>query len=93
MELLYRWDDTFKGYNANWTNQAMRITITWSTLIGATKYNELNFDFAKLNYDEWDKSNSNDELINQTVWFTWLYSLTDTSMLTWYIQNTQATQY
>jgi hypothetical protein len=93
MELLYRWDDTFKGYNANWTNQAMRITITWSTLIWATKYNELNFDFDRLSFDEWDRSNSNDELISQTVWFTALYSLSSASMFTAYIQNSQSTQY
>ena len=92
-ELVYRGVDDFKWYNTAWTNKAMRITITWSTLIWATKYNELNFDFAKLNFDERDKSNSNDEIINQTLWFTWLYNLTDASMLTWYIQNTQSTQY
>ncbi len=92
-ELLYRWDDTFKWYNTAGTNQAMRITITWSTLIWATKYNELNFDFAKLSFDEWDKTNSNDELIRQTLWFTWLYSLSDTSMLVAYLQNTSSSQY
>lgn len=92
-ELVYRWDDTFKGYNANGTNQAMRITITWSTLIGATKYNELNFDFSKINMTEWDRSNSNDEIITQTIGFDALYSLTDTSLLTAYIQNSQSSQY
>lgn len=93
MELVYRADDTFKWYNTAGTNKCMRITLTWETLIWATKYEELSFDFAKLNFDEWDKSDSLDEIQTQTLWFTSLYSLTESQQLTWYIQNSQSSQY
>lgn len=93
MELIYRAVDTLKWYNWNGTNQAMRITITWTSLIWATKYEELSFDFAKLNFDEWDVSNWLNDLQTQNIWFTWLYGLSDSSMLTWYIQNAQSAQY
>jgi len=92
MELIYR-DDTYKAYNTAWTTKSMRITIIGTTLIGATKYNELSFDFALLNFDEWDRSNDNDGITTQTLWFTASYWITEASMMTWYIQNWQATQY
>jgi len=92
LELVYR-ADTYKWYVTWWTNKAMRVTITWSTLIGATKYEELNFDFWLISFDEWDRSNKNDDIQTQTLWFTWLYSLADSAMLTWYIQNTQSSSY
>jgi len=92
MEIIYR-DNTYRTYNTTWTQKAMRITILGETLIWATKYAELNFDFGLLNFDEWDRSNNNDEIVTQNMWFTWLYSIADSSMLTSYLQNTQSTQY
>jgi hypothetical protein len=92
MELIYR-DNTYRTYNTAWTQKAMRITITWETLIWATKYAELNFDFWLLNFDEWDRSNSNDEIVTQNMWFTALYSIADTTMLTSYLQNTASATY
>jgi hypothetical protein len=89
MEIVYRNDDTFKGYNTAWSNMAMRITITWETLIWATKYEELNFDFEKLNFDEWDRSNGLNDIVTQNLWFTAL----NPSNTTAYLQNTQTSSY
>jgi hypothetical protein len=92
MELIYR-DDTYKDYNTAWTSKCMRVTITWTVLIGATKYNELNFDFALVTFDEWDRSNDNDWITTQNIWFSWGYSITEAQMITSYLQNTQSTSY
>lgn len=86
-------DDTFKDYVTAGTNKAMRITITWDSLIGATEKSEISFDFANLNFTEWDRSTDNNAILTQTVWFEWGYSIADTEMVTWYLQNTQSTQY
>jgi len=86
-------DDTYKDYVTGWINKAMRITITSDTLIGATKYAELNFDFANVNFSEWDRSTDNNSIMTQTVWFTAWYSIADTEMITAYLQNSRATQY
>jgi hypothetical protein len=92
MELIYR-DDTYKDYNTAWTSKCMRVTITWTVLIGATKYNELNFDFALVTFYEWDRSNDNDWITTQNIWFSWGYSITEAQMITSYLQNTQSTSY
>jgi len=86
-------DDTYKDYVSGWTTKAMRITIQWDALIGATEYPELSFDFANLSFSEWDRTTDNNAIMTQTVWFTGWYSISDTAMLTWYIQNVQSTQY
>jgi len=86
-------DDTFKDYVTDGTNKAMRITITGDSLIGATEKAEINFDFANLNFTEWDRGTDNNAIMTQTVWFEWGYSISDTAMITGYIQNTQSAQY
>jgi len=52
---------------SNGTKKAMRITIQGNTLIGATKYSELSFDFASLSFTEWDRSTDNNAIMTQTV--------------------------
>ena len=87
------WDDIFKDYVTGGTNKAMRITITWDTLIWATEFPQLSFDFANLSFTEWDRSTDNNAIMTQTVWFTGWYSVSETSMVTAYLQNTQTTSY
>jgi len=86
-------DDTYKDYVSGWTNKAMRITIQWDALIGATEYPELSFDFANLSFTEWDRTTDNNAIMSQTVWFTGGYSIADTAMITWYLQNEESSQY
>ena len=86
-------NDTYKDYVTGWTNKAMRITITWDSLIGATEKAELNFDFANLSFTEWDRTTDNNAIMTQTVWFEWWYSVWDEEMVTWYLQNEIDTQY
>lgn len=89
-EAIYR-DDTYKNYNSWETNKAMRITLTWTDLVWATEFAELNFDFWLINFDEWDKSTDNNWITTQNMWFTWLKGTDD--LITAYLQNTQSTQY
>ena len=86
-------DDTYKDYVTGGTNKAMRITIQWDSLIGATKYAELNFDFANISFTEWDRGTDNNTIMTQTIGFEWGYSISHTAMLTWYIQNQTSAQY
>ena len=92
MELTYL-NDTLRDRNVSWTKQAMSILIQWDSLIWATEKSELYFEFSKLSFDEWDRSNDNDSILTETLWLSAEYSISDTSMLTWYLQNTQTTQY
>jgi len=66
MELVYR-DNTFQGYDLNGTTKAADMTITGTTLIGATEYNKLNFQFAQITFDEWERSDDNNGIVTQTM--------------------------
>lgn len=92
MELTYK-NDTLRDRNVWGTKQAMSILIQSDDLIWATEKAELYFEFAQLSFDEWDRSNSNDEILTETLGFSAEYSISDTSMITGYLQNTQSTQY
>jgi len=86
-------DDTYKDYVSGGTSKAMRITIQWDSLLWATEYPELSFDFANVSFTEWDRTTDNNAIMTQTIWFEWGYSISDTEMVTAYIQNAQSTQY
>ena len=92
MEIVYD-SDTYKDLFTAQTKQAMQITITGKTLIGATKYNELSFTFASVSLEDWDRNMSNNEVVNQTFGFTGLYSLTEASSISATLQNTISAQY
>ena len=86
-------DDTYKDYVTWWTNKAMRITITWDSLIWATEKAELSFDFANLAFTDWDRTTDNNAIITQTTWFEWSYAVWDWEMITAYLQNTISSTY
>ena len=92
VELTYE-NDTLRDRNTGWTKQAMSILIQGDSLIGATEKAELYFEFSQLSFDEWDRSNTNDEILTETLWFSAEYKIADTAMVTGYLQNTQSTQY
>lgn len=92
MELTYV-NDTLRDRNVGWTKQAMSILIQSDALIGSTEKAELYFEFAQVNFDEWDRSNDNDAILTETLWISAEYSTWDATMLTGYLQNTQSTQY
>lgn len=92
MEIYYD-DDTYRDYTTANTKQAMRITIEGTSLIGATEKATLNFDIAQIALDEWDRSTDNNGVLTQTIGISAEYSVSDSSMITGYIQNTQSSQY
>lgn len=85
--------ETYKTLFINWTKQAMSITLTGKTLVGATKYNTLTLTFPSIVIEDWDRKLSNNDIGMQTFGFTALYSVADTSTASALIQNTIATQY
>ncbi len=92
MEIIYD-ADTYKTLAIANTQQAIWITITGKTLIGATKYNQLTFVFANTRLEDWDRSMSNNEIVSQTFGFSSMYSVGDTSSISATVQNTISAQY
>jgi hypothetical protein len=92
MEIVYD-ADTYKDLAIANTKQAVQITITWKTLIWATKYNQLSFTFAAITLEDWDRKITNNEIVNQTFGFSALYSIADTKTISATLQNTISTQY
>jgi len=92
MEIVYN-DDVHKDIFKAGTKQAMSITITGKTLIGATKYNQMTFTFPSVVLEDWDRSTANNEIVTQTFGFTGLYSVADTSTASVLVQNTISAQY
>jgi len=79
-------------YTAN-TKQAIQITITGDTLIGATKYNEIVIQIAKAELETFDRSTDLDGLLTQEIGFIGEYDFTNTQTLNITLQNVKATGY
>lgn len=71
------------------TYQAMEIEVVGRTLIGATAYNKLVFQFHKCDFRDFDMSDSNDDVRSMTMGFVALTPETTTCTLT----NTIAVAY
>lgn len=85
--------ETYKTLFTGNTRQAMSITITGKTLIGATKYNQLTLTFPSIAIEDWDRNLGNNDIVMQTFGFTALYSVADTSTASCIVQNTISAQY
>lgn len=79
-------------FTAN-TKQAIQITITGTTLIGATKYNEIIITIAQAELETWDRSSDNDNLLTQDVGFIGEYNVTTTQTMNIVLQNLKTTDY
>lgn len=90
---LYYDDDTYRDYTTGNTKRAVRIELVGTSLIGATEYSKLTIDLAQVAFDEWDRSTDNNAVLTQTLGLSAEYSLSDTSMVSATLQNTQSTQY
>lgn len=79
IELLYN-DRTYRDYMLNGDYKAMRIALTNNrTLIGTatTIYPSLTFDFFKCDFEGWDVDRSLDSILQQSVNYNCLYSVSD----------------
>lgn len=79
-------------FTAN-TKQAIQITITGDTLIGATKYNELIVQLAQCELETWDRSSDNNALMTQEVGFIGEYNFTNTQTMNISLQNVKSAGY
>lgn len=86
-------DNTFKGYNDAATTRAIELTVEGKFLIGATKYNALTFRVAQAVIEDWDRSDSNDDIVTQSFGFTGLYSVGDGKTFDATLVNTVSTIY
>jgi hypothetical protein len=91
-EMVYE-ADTYKTLAMALTKQAMQIEITGTTLIGATKYNQLTIQLASVVLEDWDRSTGLGDVMTQTFGFTAMYKLSETKTITATLQNKRSTQY
>ena len=89
MELL--WDDaTYKNIYMDGVKKAMRIEIVDNDTTLSTGHPTLIFDLANVIMTEYAKNQDNNSLIRQTLTFRWLYSMTENSMITAKLINSQS---
>lgn len=89
MELL--WDDaTYKNIYMDGVKKAMRIEIVDNDTTLSTGHPTLTFDLANVIMTEYAKNQDNNALIRQTLTFRWLYSMTENSMITAKLINSQS---
>lgn len=92
MELIYN-DDTFKTIFTWSQKKAIQIKLTWSTLVWATKYNEIIITLNYVNLEEWASNGWNDDILKQTFGFTSLYKIADSKSIEITLQNNISVQY
>lgn len=91
-EAIYEANTIRDLFTAN-TKQAIQITITGDTLIGATQYNKIIIQIAKAQLETWDRSTDNNNIMTHSVGFVAEYDFTNTQTLNISLQNKKATDY
>ncbi len=91
-EAVYDANTTRDLFTAN-TKKAIQIEIEGATLIGATKYNKITIQLASVQFETWEKSTGNDDLVIESVGFIAEYSTSDTQTMNIVLQNKKATDY
>ena len=86
-------DNTYRDIFTGNTKKAIQIQIDGKTLIGATEYNSITIQIAKVNLSSWDRSDGNNDLVNETVGFDAEYSFSDTQTMNISLQNTKTSAY
>lgn len=90
VELVFD-DNTFKTEMLADTAKAMRLRLTNSDVtIGSSLNPQLTIDLAKVKFSNFERGYENDGIVTATVDFKGFYSLTDTSLITAELINTQA---
>lgn len=92
MEIIFN-SSTYRNLVTAATKQAMRFTAVGPSLIGATKYPELEFEFASLSFEEWGKSTDNNGLVTQKLSFVGEFSIADAKTVSARLQNARSTTY
>lgn len=94
IELPYE-DRTWRNYMLNNDIKTLRITLTGSKLIGvATQHAELDIQFDKVHFYEWESSRDLAEIASQTINFEVMYELKNTRLWSIFnLVNTHSSQY
>lgn len=92
LEIIYDANTYRDLFTAN-TKQAIQITITGPTLIGATKYNQIVIQIAAAHLSSWERSTGNNDLVKETIGFIGEYDVTNTQTLNITLQNTKSSNY
>lgn len=92
LELVYD-STTYQTLFTAWTYKALEIEIVGRTLIWATAYNKITIRVPKVSIEDFSVSDSLDEIQTQTLWFIWMYKLSETATITTTLINTKSTQY
>lgn len=88
---LYFEDETFRDYALDGTKRAMRIQLLdTDTDLGSSHNPELYFDFYNVVFDEFSRSWDANDPLKQTLNFEALYSITDSTLLTCRLTNTES---
>jgi hypothetical protein len=93
MELLYNETNT-RDYLTNSTARAMRLTITNPAIIGSAASPTFQVDMPLVQFEDWDRTTDNGDLVKQTVGFVATMDLSGRSLSAEAIlQNVQTTAY
>lgn len=89
-EVTYENTTDYKDVALAGSTKAMRLTIEdVNTIIWwATSSPSIEIDLAKVWFTEWGKNNWTNEIVTQTVWFKWFYSVVDTQAISVKLVNT-----
>ena len=87
---LLRDDATYKSIYMDGSKKAMKIEIIDSGSTLSSKNPTLNFYLASVIMTEYAKTQDNNALIRQTLTFRWLYSMTESSMITAELINSKS---
>lgn len=85
--------NTYRDIFSSNTKKAIQINIKGNTLIGATKYNELTIQIARVALDSWDRSGGNDDIVTEHIGFTAEYDLTTTQTMNAVLTNKKTSTY
>lgn len=66
---LNREDNTYRNYMLNNTVRAMEINFLHTTLIGATKYPQLQMQFPNVDFYEWEQDRALDSIVTEKINF------------------------
>ena len=84
-------DEVYKDAWTAQTDMYSRITITGTTLIGATKYASITITLHKMIVTDWSRDGGNDELVTQNIAIKGLLNTADAEAMELTLQNKTAT--
>lgn len=91
IEAVYENATDFKSPFESGTLKALRLSVVnTDVIIGTTKNPSLVIDLAKVSLQEWSRKSSNKDVVTQTIKFEGHYSMTDSSIASIVLTNTQA---